>query len=36
MNGLRVGWGQVGRFVRWRGREVGLGGEGGVMECWWR
>ena len=33
-DGLRVGWGHVGRFVRGRGWEVGHGKGGGVMEQW--
>ena len=31
-DGLRVGWGQVERFVKGRDQEVGHGKEGGAME----
>ena len=33
MNGLRVVWGQVGRFIRWRGRKVWHGGGERAVEC---
>ena len=33
-DGLRVGWGHVGRFIRGRGWEVGHGKGEGAMEQW--
>ena len=35
LNGCKVGWGQVGRFIRWSGWEI-WHSYGGGLECWWK